>query len=74
MDTPHDAEQRLTELEIKASYMEDLLEELNLTIYRQQQRIDNLVEQVAQLRSQQGPDGGGAAAARNLRDELPPHY
>ncbi len=74
MDTPHDAAARLTELEIKASYMEDLLEELNLTIYRQQQRIDNLVEQVTQLRSQQNPESGGGAAARSPRDELPPHY
>lgn len=70
---PHPTEQRLTELEIKASYTEDLLDQLNLVIYRQQQEIDALARTVAQLR-QQMPDAGGGAGARNLRDELPPHY
>ncbi|MGO4391943.1 SlyX family protein [Variovorax sp. M-6] len=72
METSHDADRRLTELEIKASYTEDLLDQLNLTIYRQQQQIDSLVLQVTQLR-QQSPDPG-SGAARSLRDELPPHY
>jgi SlyX protein len=71
MDPSHTTDQRLTDLEIKASFTEDLLDQLNLTIYRQQQQIDSLVLQVTQLR-QQMPEGGGAA--RNLRDELPPHY
>lgn len=72
METSNDVERRLTDLEIKASFTEDLLDQLNLTIYRQQQQIDSLVLQVTQLR-QQIPEGG-AGAARNLRDELPPHY
>lgn len=63
---------RVMELEIKASYSDDLLEQLNLTIYRQQQQIDALINEVRQLR-QQVPEGG-SPAARNLRDELPPHY
>jgi SlyX protein len=65
-------EARIMELEVKASYTDDLLEELNMTIYRQQQQIDALLNEVRQLR-QQVPEGG-QAAPRNLRDELPPHY
>lgn len=76
MDTPQaldsDAARRLTELEIKASYTEDLLDQLNLLVYRQQQQIDRMVAEIAQLR-QQVPDGG-TGGMRNLRDELPPHY
>lgn len=64
-------EQRVTEVEIKLSYTEDLLDELNLIIYRQQQQIDALIGQVNSLR-QQTPDAGGAA--RNPQDDLPPHY
>jgi SlyX protein len=71
-DPDRDTTRRLNELEIKASYMEDLLDELNLTIYRQQQRIDSLAEQVTQLRQQAPEQGGGAT--RNPQDELPPHY
>lgn len=72
METPQDVVRRLNELEIKASFTEDLLDQLNLTLYRQQQQIDSLLQQVTQLR-QQLPEGG-AAGPRNLRDELPPHY
>lgn len=71
MQTPQDTEQRLTDLEIKASYTEDLLDQLDLVIVRQQQQIDHLIREVARLQ-QPTPDGGGVT--RNLRDELPPHY
>lgn len=63
---------RLEALEMKAAFAEDLLDQLNLTIYRQQQTIDQLLRAVQDLRQQQ-PEGGGAAV-RSLRDELPPHY
>lgn len=72
MSDPHATDQRLTELEIKASYTEDLLDQMNLALYRQQQQIDRLVQELAHLR-QQMPEPGGAAP-RNLRDEIPPHY
>lgn len=68
-------EARTMDLEVKASYTDDLLEQLNMTIYRQQQQIDALINEVRQLR-QQAPDGGhgGHDGTGNLRDELPPHY
>jgi SlyX protein len=65
-------QQRLESLEIKASFTEDLLDQLNMTIYQQQQLIERLVTEVKQLK-QQVPDGG-SGGTRNLRDELPPHY
>jgi len=72
MDAAADTAHRLTELEIKASFTEDLLEQLNLTIFRQQQQIDELLRQLSEL--QQRMPEAGASGARNLRDELPPHY
>ena len=72
MDSPQQILERLENLEIKASFTEDLLDQLNMTIFRQQELIDRLTQEVIQLR-QQAPEGGGAAP-RNLRDELPPHY
>ena len=67
-----DTDQRLTELEIKASYSEDLLEQRNMTIYLQQLQIDALLHELQQLHQQQA--GSHSGAPRNLRDELPPHY
>ena len=67
-----DIDKRLMALEIKASFNEDLVEQLNQTIFQQQQQIDSLIREVSQLR-QQTPDGG-TGGFRSQRDELPPHY
>ena len=72
MENPDDLNRRLMELEIKASYAEDLLEQLNQTIYRQQQQIDLLLREVGGLR-QQLPEGT-TPVLRSLREDLPPHY
>ncbi len=71
MNSPHDHDTRLTDLEVKLSFTEDLVDHLNQIVARQQQQIDLLMRELRQLR-EQVPDGGGAP--RNLRDELPPHY
>ena len=65
-------EARLEALEIKSSYADDTLEELNRVLFAQQQQIDRLLRDVAHLRSLI-PEGT-QAVQRNLRDELPPHY
>jgi SlyX protein len=66
-------EDRLTELEIKASLAEDMLEELNRTVYRQQQQLDLLQEQLRVLYGQMQADAE-PAEPRNLGEEIPPHY
>ena len=65
-------EQRLTDLEIKATFTEDLLEQLDQVIVRQQQQIDALVREVTELR--QPSTDGGMRPARSLHDDLPPHF
>ena len=72
MEHPLDIERRLTNLEIKASFQEDLLEELNQTVFRQQQQLDSLLRDVLQLRLQ--APGAETGISRGARDELPPHY
>ncbi|CAB1368259.1 SlyX family protein [Denitratisoma oestradiolicum] len=63
---------RLTELEIKAGFAEDLLEALNQTVFRQQQQIEQLQREVRALRQQL--QESMPAESRSLRDEIPPHY
>lgn len=65
-------ESRLAEIEAKLSLTEDLVEQLNRTVYRQQQQIDLLQQELRvlyqQVRDAQPADPRGPA------DELPPHY
>jgi SlyX protein len=71
-NTNHRTNDRLVELEIKASYTEDLIDQLDKVIVRQQEQIDLLIKAINELR--QSSTDGGLGAARNLRDDLPPHF
>jgi SlyX protein len=71
MQNTDQIDKRLMELEIKASFSEDLLEQLNQTIYRQQQDIERLAREIGQLKLQAQSAGG---TTRNASDDLPPHY
>ncbi len=64
--------QRLTELEIKASFTEDLLDKLDQTVVRQQTQINALISEILHLRQQLSHPSN--EPQRNLRDDLPPHY
>jgi len=65
-------ESRITELEIKISYAEDLIDELNRTVFRQQQQIDFLARELDALRQQ--VQSAQPQQATSLFDEIPPHY
>jgi len=65
-------ESRLTELETKLAFAEDLIETLNQTVIHQQAQLDSMQQQLRLLhqRLQDAlPD-----EARSPRDEIPPHY
>jgi SlyX protein len=65
-------EERLTQLEIKLSFTEDWVDTLNQRVIEQQAQIDDLKRRLQAMRLDSPTDG--AQAARNPRDELPPHY
>ena len=65
-------ESRLNELEAKISLAEDLLDALNHTVYRQQQQIDQLQQDIRALRQQLRE--AVPAEADSPGDEIPPHY
>ena len=69
---PTDVSDRLVNLEIKASFTEDLLDKLDQIIIRQQDQIDRLTCEV--LRLSQPATNQDNAPPHNPRDDLPPHY
>ncbi|MBY4897503.1 SlyX family protein [Cupriavidus sp. AU9028] len=66
-------ESRITDLEVKLAFQEDLLETLNLTVAKQQRQIELLQEQMQALYQQVGSATGAADSAAQST-ELPPHY
>lgn len=68
-------ESRLAELELKLNLAEDAVDELNRTVFRQQQQIDLLQAQMRELyRQLQATDAADAPELPNPREEIPPHY
>lgn len=64
---------RITELEIKLSFLEDQVDAQNTTIFRQQQQIDILIREIQSIRDQIR-DNTTRPEFHSLRDEIPPHY
>ena len=65
-------EGRITNLEIKLSFTEDLIDQLNQTIYKQQQQIEFLYRELKSIKEQASSSDG--APNGSPKDEIPPHY
>lgn len=63
---------RLTEIETKLAFAENLIETLNGTVFRQQEQIDLLQSELRLLYRQ--IQALQPADARSPDDEIPPHY
>lgn len=70
------AEKRLMDVELKLVAQDDLLDELNKTVYRQQKKIDELEALTMALakRLKEVNEQVAAAAGNAPINERPPHY
>jgi len=71
-DPERQTEARLTELEIKLAFTEDLVERLDAVMIEQQRQIDRLMQELLRLREQM--QQAGSATSGPSGDERPPHY
>jgi len=70
---------RIDELEAKLALSEDMQDSLNLALYRQQQMLNRITQELRTVRDQleaqrAASETGVSAAPASLRDEIPPHY
>ena len=71
-DPERQTEARLTELEIKLAFTEDLVERLDAVVIEQQRQIDRLMQELLRLREQ--VQQADSATSGPSGDERPPHY
>ena len=64
-------EDRITELEIKVALQDDLLDELNRIVARQQQQLEWLAQDLRLVQEQQRNQDGTKPGPQH---EIPPHY
>ncbi len=72
LDPAQASSARLDEIEVKIAYLDDLVDALNRTVFRQQQQIDQLGQALAALRARASVSS--EPTRLNPRDEIPPHY
>ncbi|MBM3115823.1 SlyX family protein [Jeongeupia naejangsanensis] len=65
-------EDRITELEIRLALQDDLLDELNRVVARQQQDLELLAQELRRVQAQLRT--GDPVSQASLLDEIPPHY
>ena len=65
-------EDRITELEIKFSHQDQLVDELNKIISNQQISIEKLINEIQNIKI--SIEGNASQANRTLEDDVPPHY
>lgn len=67
-----DTDARIEEIEAKLSLAEDLLDQLNQVVFRQQAQIDSLQQQLRLVWQQ--VQSAPMAETHDPRAEIPPHY
>ncbi len=67
------SEARLIDIESKLAFQEDQIEEMNKTIYQQQQRIERL-EAICEALAKQMRSLAEAGNEKAAANERPPHY
>ena len=73
MVTP--SEQRMDELESRLAFQEDIIENLNLVVTRQDREVIQLKQQLAELAARVKEFGDSATVAGPASGfEIPPHY
>lgn len=65
-------DERIEKVESKLALAEDLLDELNKLVYKQQRQIEQLQRELVRLQEQ--VESSVPNEPRRLMDEIPPHY
>ena len=65
---------KLVELEEKISYLQNMLDELNMVIFRQGEKIEKLNNQIKETNEKLINQSGSQSEQSEVIDDKPPHY
>ena len=65
-------QEQIEELQIKCSYLEDIVDKLDVVVIHQQTQIDLLIKEVKYLKQQD--TSSNKQEVNQSNNELPPHY
>ena len=70
----NELDNRITELEIRIAFQDELLTDLNDTIAKMRETLDLQQEQLRLLYARTAQQGEPSGTPYNAADEIPPHY
>ena len=68
------SDNKLVELEEKISYLQNMLDELNLVIFRQGEKIEKLTNQIKETNEKIINHSESQPEQSEVTDDKPPHY
>jgi len=68
------SDNKLVELEEKISYLQNMLDELNMVIFRQGEKIEKLNNQIKQTNEKLLNQSESHSEQSKVIDDKPPHY
>jgi SlyX protein len=74
IDEPHDLEARFLRLEVQLAHTQHLVDQLNLVITQQAEKLDRLSRSYRKLQESFEDLKSKSEDKRDLLDEKPPHY
>ena len=68
------SDNKLVELEEKISYLQNMLDELNMVIFRQGEKIEKLTNQIKETNEKIINQSESQTEQTEVTDDKPPHY
>ena len=68
------SDKKLVEMEEKISYLQNMLDELNMVIFRQGEKIEKLNNQIKQINEKLTNQSESQSEHSEVLDDKPPHY
>ena len=68
------SENKLVELEEKISYLQNMLDELNMVVFRQGEKIEKLSNQIKETNEKLINQSDSQSVQSEVIDDKPPHY
>jgi len=68
------SDNKLVELEEKISYLQNMLDELNMVVFRQGEKIEKLSNQIKETNEKLINQSDSQSGQSEVTDDKPPHY
>jgi len=68
------AAKKIIELEEKIAYLQNMLDDINMTVFRQQERIEKLSELVNDMNKNINSSKNASPVEDSIDKDNPPHY